>query len=144
MRQEDYAPLVLRIAYGNRGQVRSSEFAANTGSIACREAAQMLAVLEVAPAAKTLPVGDSGIVAPKKLRDVRPVYPKDLIAARIQGRVVVEATVERSGCVTRLSVVEPAHPYLNVSALAAVAQCVLARALAYQPLAPRLNLASPT
>ncbi len=151
-RQEDYAPIVLRIAYGNRGQVRSLEFASNTGSIACREAAQMLAVLEVAPiaaaapsersdyivtvfrqhvlecdgrsapAAKTLPVGDSGIVAPKKLRDVRPVFPNDLIVARIQGRVVVEATVERSGCVTRLSVVEPAHPALNISALAAVAQ----------------------
>ena len=151
-RQEDYAPIVVRIAYGDRGQVRSLQFASNTGSIACREAAQMLAVLEVAPiaaaapsersdsivtvftqyvlecdgrlapAATTLPLGDSGIISPKKLRDVRPVYPNDLIAARVQGRVVIEATVERSGCVTRLSVVEPAHPALNVSALAAVAQ----------------------
>ncbi len=66
--------------------------------------------------------GDPGIVAPRKLRDVRPVYPKELIAARVQGAVAVEAVIERSGCVARAAVVETAHPALNTAALVAVAQ----------------------
>ena len=65
---------------------------------------------------------DAGIIAPKKLRDVPPVYPKELVTARVQGVVGIEAVIERSGCVARATVVEEAHPLLNAAALAAIAQ----------------------
>jgi TonB family protein len=144
---------VMQITYGPRGQVSAVKVAAPSGSPACREAAAMLAVLEVAPIAERAPVARTdhivsvftretlecegrsarasrtrsvddapGMVAPRKLRDVPPVYPKELIAARVQGRVVIESVVERSGCVARSVVLEAAHPQLNVAALAAVAQ----------------------
>ena len=146
----------MQIAYGPRGQVRAVQAETPTGSAAsaaCREAASMLAMLEIAPIADVAPSertdhvvavftrealecegrssrarrtrsadSDPGIIAPRKLRDVRPVYPRDLIAARVQGTVVVEAVIERSGCVARSAVVEAAHPALNAAALSAVAQ----------------------
>jgi len=64
----------------------------------------------------------SGIVPPTQTRDAQPVYPKHLIAARIQGVVTVEAIVDRAGCVRRATVVGSAHPELDISALAAVVQ----------------------
>jgi protein TonB len=144
---------VMQITYGPRGQVSAVKVAAASGSPACREAAAMLAMLEIAPISAVAPPDrtdhvvavftrdalecegrsararrtrsadrDPGVIAPRKLRDVPPVYPKDLIAARVQGTVVVEAVIERSGCVARAAVIEGAHPYLNAAALAAVAQ----------------------
>ena len=58
----------------------------------------------------------------QRRRATQPVYPKHLIAARIQGVVTVQAIVDRAGCVSRATVVGSAHPELDISALAAVVQ----------------------
>lgn len=142
---------VMAVAYGDRGQVREVRFAATSASPACREAAALLAVLEVAPIADLAAAArtdhlvavftretlecerrssrpprstdpNARITSPRKLRDVRPVYPKHLIAARVQGTVIVEALIDGSGCIARAAVIEPVHPELDAAALAAVAQ----------------------
>jgi TonB family protein len=66
--------------------------------------------------------GAGGVKEPQKLHDVRPIYPKHLIAARVQGTVIVEAVIDRTGCVNRAAVIGEAHADLNVAALAAITQ----------------------
>jgi TonB family protein len=66
--------------------------------------------------------GTSSLQEPRKLRDVSPVYPKQLIAARIQGNVIIEAVIDRIGCVNRAAVLNEARPDFSIAALAAIAQ----------------------
>lgn len=143
----------VNIVYGDRGQVRSVNGVNGAASPACRKAAGLLALLEIAPVGAGAPAGridhivvaltreatgctgqrpsrrqavrpgaDPRIVEPVRVRNVDPVYPQQLIAARVQGVVVIEAEIDRVGCVGALTVVEPAHPELMVAALAAVQQ----------------------
>jgi periplasmic protein TonB len=61
------------------------------------------------------------IKTPTKIKDVRPIYPPDAIAARIQGVVIVEATINSSGSVTDARVLR-SLPLLDQAAVDAVKQ----------------------
>ncbi len=58
---------------------------------------------------------------PRKLADVRPVYPEIARSARIEGTVVLEAIIDRSGRIDDLRVVRSV-PLLDQAALDAVRQ----------------------
>lgn len=82
-------------------------------------------VRELAPAPppppaidKPLPVGGN-IQAPVKIRDAKPVYPAVARAARIEGMVIVEATIAKDGRVVDARVLR-SIPLLDEAALAAV------------------------
>jgi TonB family protein len=62
------------------------------------------------------------IQPPQKVRDVRPVYPEGAQRSRIQGMVMLETTISRTGCVHSLRVIRSAHPALNFAGLRAVPQ----------------------
>jgi len=59
---------------------------------------------------------------PRKIRDVRPVYPADLSASGIGGTVVLRATVGTDGLVRDINVVKSVHPGLDSAAVEAVRQ----------------------
>ena len=61
------------------------------------------------------------IKTPKKLRDVRPVYPEEAQAARVSGMVIVEAVIDTHGMVRSTSVLR-SIPLLDQAALDAVQQ----------------------
>jgi TonB family protein len=65
-------------------------------------------------------VGGS-IKPPKKLRDVRPVYPADAMAANVQGVVILEATIDATGNVRNARVLR-GQPLLDAAAVEAVNQ----------------------
>jgi protein TonB len=56
---------------------------------------------------------------PAKIRDVRPVYPSIARAARVEGTVVIEATIRKDGSVGNAVIVQSV-PLLNEAALSAV------------------------
>ncbi len=58
---------------------------------------------------------------PTKVTDVRPVYPLEAQTARVQGVVIVEATIDESGRVTQACVLR-SIPLLDEAALQAVGQ----------------------
>jgi TonB family protein len=62
----------------------------------------------------------SAIRPPKKLRDIRPIYPESLLRAKVEGSVVITALIGRTGCVTNARVTTSAQPSFDVSALRAV------------------------
>jgi TonB family protein len=70
-----------------------------------------------APAARQ-PVGGE-IKTPRKIRDVKPVYPLRAQQDRIQGAVLIEARVTAGGCVNSARIVR-SIPALNLAALRAV------------------------
>ena len=59
---------------------------------------------------------------PRKLKDVRPIYPKDLIDSGIGGTVVLRATIGTDGTVRDINVVKGVHPGLDAAAVEAVRQ----------------------
>jgi TonB family protein len=63
----------------------------------------------------------SGIKTPTKVKDVRPVYPPDALAARIQGVVIIEATLDATGHVADAKVLR-SIPDLDEAAVTAVRQ----------------------
>lgn len=74
-------------------------------------------------------VGSGGnIKAPQKLRDVRPVYPPMALSARVQGIVIMEATIGPDGAVKDAKVLR-SIPLLDEAALTAVRQWVFAPTL---------------
>lgn len=72
------------------------------------------------PASAPVRVGGE-VKVPMKLRDVRPMYPIDAQQARVQGIVIVEATIDTEGNVADASVLR-GQPLLNEAALEAVRQ----------------------
>jgi TonB family protein len=79
-----------------------------------------------APAAATqgpqVPIRVGGdIQEPRRLRDVKPVYPAEALAAGISGAVIIEAVISRDGTVANARVVQGV-PELDGAALAAVRQ----------------------
>jgi TonB family protein len=62
------------------------------------------------------------IRAPRKTRNVAPVYPSDVVAARVQGVVLSEATITTTGCVVDAFISRRVHPALDVSALVAIGE----------------------
>jgi protein TonB len=61
------------------------------------------------------------IKAPTKTRDVRPTYPPIAQSARVQGVVIIEATIGANGRVTEAKVLR-SIPLLDQAALDAVKQ----------------------
>jgi len=72
------------------------------------------------PPAAPLRVGGD-IKEPKKVRDVRPIYPKIAQAAKVQGLVIIEATISKEGDVKDAKVLR-SQPMLDQAALDAVLQ----------------------
>lgn len=62
------------------------------------------------------------IIAPRKVRDVRPVYPQAMQQRRVQGRVVLESVISHAGCVINLEVMGSVDPMLDLAALRAISQ----------------------
>jgi TonB family protein len=63
------------------------------------------------------------ITPPRKVHDAKPVYPEDAQNQRIQGVVILSATLTNTGCVSSARVVR-SIPYLDAPALLAVSQWV--------------------
>lgn len=68
----------------------------------------------------------SSLKRPKLVREVKPIYPPVALRARIQGRVIIDATTDIYGRVRSFKLIS-GHPLLNQSAIDAVKQWV------YQP-----------
>jgi TonB family protein len=62
------------------------------------------------------------IRAPRKLRDVRPIYSPKLQADGISGTVVLTATIGADGKVANIEVLRSGHPDLDAAAMEAVSQ----------------------
>ena len=60
------------------------------------------------------------IVPPKKTRDVKPIYPSEAQRQRVQGSVVIEATISAAGCITSAKVIRGVQLSMDFSALQAV------------------------
>jgi len=65
-------------------------------------------------------VGDE-VVPPHKIQDVAPVYPPEAQQQRIQGVIIINTTISRTGCVRDERVIR-GIPYLDVAAVTAVSQ----------------------
>ena len=63
----------------------------------------------------------SGIRPPTKIKDVRPAYPAIAVAGRVEGVVIIEATIGPTGKVQDARVLR-SHPLLEAAALEAVRQ----------------------
>jgi protein TonB len=96
-------------------------------AVTARERAEALAIKEKADAAarakaKAAAVRVGGkIKAPTKIKDVQPVYPAAAQSARVQGAVIIEATIGPDGKVIDAKVVRSV-PMLDQAALEAVQQ----------------------
>jgi TonB family protein len=60
------------------------------------------------------------MLRPKKTRDVRPVYPRSAIDDRVQGTVVLESVITRTGCVRDARVIASAEGRLDLASVRAV------------------------
>ena len=66
--------------------------------------------------------GGSDIVEPRKVIDVRPLYPPDLLADGVTGTVLLKGIVTIAGTITDIKVLQEGHEKLAAAASAAVAQ----------------------
>ena len=66
------------------------------------------------------PGGD--VVAPKLVKEVKPVYPRDAMSSRVNGGVKLECVVQADGTVTDVRVVEPLFPSIDDEAVRVVKQ----------------------
>lgn len=87
------------------------------------------AAADVDPAEAARKVGD-GVAPPQIIHRVSPPYPAALRKARLDGTVVVLATVDEDGCVAAAGVTRGAAPEFDAAALAAVRQWVYRPAIA--------------
>lgn len=61
------------------------------------------------------------IKAPTKIRDVKPAYPPEALAARVNGVVIIEAIIDESGTIANARILR-SIPLLDNAALSAVSQ----------------------
>jgi TonB family protein len=74
------------------------------------------------PGAPQTPIRVGGdIREPRKIKDVKPVYPPDALAAQVSGVVILEATVAKDGTVRDVRVLR-SIPMLDAAAIDAVSQ----------------------
>jgi protein TonB len=64
----------------------------------------------------------ASVQMPRKIREVKPVYSTVAIAARVQGRVIIEAMTDIFGRVRSTRIISSASPLLNDEAVKAVKQ----------------------
>lgn len=62
-------------------------------------------------------IGEPGLVAPRVKKDVKPVYPADLVSAGIDGSVEIEVVVQPSGRVARARVISSTSDRFERNAL---------------------------
>jgi TonB family protein len=75
------------------------------------------------PAPACTPSSTGGqITPPMKIRDVRPRYRQELVEARVQGVVLMQAKIGPDGKVRSVDVVSPVNADLEDEAIAAVSQ----------------------
>ncbi|HEY0555391.1 MAG TPA: energy transducer TonB [Thermoanaerobaculia bacterium] len=101
-------------------------------SVAERQAARELVCLARAYFAEELPELSSspeaaeplrvggGVTRPELISQIRPEYPQAARDARVRGTVIVEAVIDREGCVRKVSVLKGLPFRLEDSAVAAV------------------------
>jgi TonB family protein len=78
---------------------------------------------EAEATAPAVPVRVGGeIREPRKTRHVNPMYPREAVAARVQGVVVLECTISPQGKVVAVKILRSVGPLLDESAVAAVKQ----------------------
>jgi TonB family protein len=77
-------------------------------------------VTDMTPGGSARAVVAGKIETPRKIRDVRPIFPIWAQQNRIQGIVVLEGDIAETGCVTSMEVLSSAHPALNLAAIQAV------------------------
>ena len=65
-------------------------------------------------------IGDGVLTPPHKIKDVRPLYPPSMQRAGIQGAVIVEATISKTGCVTGGEVLRSVELPLDLAAMKAI------------------------
>jgi protein TonB len=78
-------------------------------------------VLATPPPAKPVPVGGT-IRPPQRIAYTAPVYPPLALTTRVQGLVIIEATIDTNGHVQAARVLRSDSPLLNEEALSAVRQ----------------------
>ena len=61
---------------------------------------------------------------PRKLKDVRPIYPANLRESQTAGKVLLKATIATDGTVRDAQVVKSVHPDLDNAAIEAVRQWI--------------------
>ena len=61
------------------------------------------------------------IKEPRKIHDVKPIYPQIAMTAKVQGVVIIEATIGKDGSVTNAKILR-SQPLLDQAALDAVKQ----------------------
>jgi protein TonB len=66
---------------------------------------------------------------PKATSEVHPLYPADAVESKIQGTVVLEASVDEAGKVASVKVLRPVHPSLDKAAVDAAKQWTFAPVL---------------
>jgi TonB family protein len=98
----------------------SEELTVTAGKPAAAEAATRRAADAPRPCEAT--AGGSAIVEPRKVVDVRPMYPLDLAADGVSGTVVLKGVVTTQGTVTDVKVIREVHEKLAAAASAAVTQ----------------------
>jgi TonB family protein len=143
---------VLAVRYRPTGQVRNVTTVTGIDPDGCTQAAALIAALDVAPGTEPISDGrvDRVVIgmrpsdlscdrfgavveptpervgsrtrAPKKTRNVSPVYPAHLIKERIQGMVIAESLITTTGCVVDAVVIRRVNAELDVSALAAMSE----------------------
>lgn len=67
-------------------------------------------------------IGSGRIQPPKKIKDVKPIYPPSAQNDRVSGVVVLESVISTSGCVAEARVLRSADTRLDWAALRAVLQ----------------------
>ena len=108
--------------YGPPGPVDTTHGIRSFGGDGIGVGVDAPSVLMPPPPQKTGPVRVADLpVAPRKIADVRPVYPEIARQARKEGTVVMEAVLDPTGRVTQLRVIQSV-PLLDQAAMDAVRQ----------------------
>jgi TonB family protein len=81
------------------------------------------------------------LVPPKKLVDVKPIYPDELAQARVEGVVVLDTHIQPDGTVGEVAVTSSTHPALDAAAIDAVRQWVFTSTLLNcEPIEVKMNV----
>jgi protein TonB len=90
----------------------------NSAAVACADTAPDPPIAE--DLKSMLRRGQATVWQPLKLRDVKPRYPADAERRSIQGVVVIESVIDRTGCVRRARVIRSVYSSLDIAAIRAV------------------------
>ena len=112
--------LDLAKLYVEQGRLDEAESALNRAVAIVRQQRTATASNAASPGQAPLRVGGE-IKEPLKIRDVKPVYPQDALAAGVQGVVILEVVIGPAGNVVNAKILR-SIPLLDQAALDAVRQ----------------------